>query len=80
MTALMSLRIDETLKEKFIEAAKSNRQSLSEAMREAVTFYIHRTRNQQMAAAAARIRANVEEEEDVMRWIAHHAVTFDDEN
>ena len=70
MASLMSFRIDDALKEQFLKAAHLKEQSQSEAVREALLSYVRRARNEQMKLAAERIRANREDEEDAMRFIA----------
>lgn len=70
MASLMSFRVDNTLKEQFLEAAHLKEQTQSEAVREALLSYVKRVRNQQMRLAAERIRANREDEDDAMRFIA----------
>ncbi|WP_438749881.1 ribbon-helix-helix protein, CopG family [Pararhizobium sp. O133] len=78
MASLMSLRVDDALKEQFLEAANLNQQSQSEAMREALKVYVQNTRDQKMREAAARIRANVEHEAEIMEWLAEYRVMRDD--
>lgn len=66
-------RIDPDLREEFVSAAESNNQSASEAMRDAIRLYIRRAKEQRIREQAERIRANVDEENDVMIWIAEHS-------
>jgi len=78
MATLMNFRVDEELRDRFTEAAETKHQTQSEAMREALLLYIKRVRNEQLRAASERIRANKEDEEDVMRWIEAHRANLDD--
>lgn len=78
-STLPSTRVDPDVREQFLRAAQQNHQTPSEAMRDAALQYIKKSRNAELARQAANIRANTEDEEDVMRWIeAHSAVITDD--
>lgn len=78
MASLMNFRVDDDLKDRFIQAAETRHQTQSEAMREALLLYVKRVRNEQLRDAAERIRLNREDEEDVMRWLDAHRVDLDD--
>ncbi|MDR6757185.1 hypothetical protein J2Y48_002481 [Mycoplana sp. BE70] len=77
MTALVNFQVGDDLSQRFIEAAATKQQSPDEAIKEAMALYIRRVRNEQMRDAAERIRANEEDEADVMRWIEAHSVSLD---
>lgn len=80
MSFLPSTRIDPALRDEFLREAKNNHQTTSEAVREAITAYIRRAKEHRIREQAIRIRADTEEEEDVMRFIAENSVAFDDDN
>ncbi|WP_454850619.1 ribbon-helix-helix protein, CopG family [Rhizobium binxianense] len=79
MASLMSFRIDEDLKDQFAEAAQTRHLTQSEAIREALTQYVRRVRNEQMRDAAIRIRRHGEEEADIMRWLSSVSEPIDED-
>jgi predicted transcriptional regulator len=78
-STLPSTRVAPDIRDQFLKAAQQNHQTPSEAMREAALQYIKRSRNAELARQAANIRANREDEEDVMRWIEAHSVVITDD-
>ncbi|WP_075290329.1 ribbon-helix-helix protein, CopG family [Pararhizobium arenae] len=78
MTTLMSFRVDDDLKKSFTKAAISKQQSQSDAIREALLLYIKRVRNEELQAAAVRIRGNRGDEEDALHLIDIHQAGADD--
>lgn len=77
LSTVSKARIDPDLRDEFARAAQSNAQSPSEAMRDAIRLYIRRSKEQRIREQAERIRANAQEENDVMAWIAEHAAPAD---
>ncbi|YCI05534.1 hypothetical protein M1D34_19125 [Ensifer sp. D2-11] len=79
-STLPSTRVDPDVREQFLRAAEQNHQTPSEAMREAALQYIRKARKKELERQAANIRANREDEEDVMRWIEAHSVGISDDD
>ncbi|WP_420959519.1 ribbon-helix-helix domain-containing protein [Brucella sp. IR073] len=82
MAQLMTLRVDEELKEQFLEAAKAMNQSQSDAMREALARYIKRARFEAMREAAKRMSSDPAvqaDDQDAMNEMAAHWALSDDD-
>jgi predicted transcriptional regulator len=75
--SLISTRVDETLKQQFVRSAEFNHQSPSEALRQAIQTYVRDARKAALERDSAAIRANGEDEADVLNWIAAHSAADD---
>ncbi|MCL6706990.1 ribbon-helix-helix domain-containing protein [Pseudomonas sp. R2.Fl] len=82
MAQLMTLRVDDDLKEQFLEAAKSMNQNQSDAMRDALARYIRSARFKAMREAAERLSNNPAvqaDDRDVMNEMAAYRSSGDDD-
>lgn len=80
MAQLMTLRVDDDLKEQFLEAAKSMNQNQSDAMRDALARYIKRARFKAMHEAAERMNNNPSvqaDDQEVMNEMAAYWAVSD---
>ncbi|WP_454851351.1 hypothetical protein [Rhizobium binxianense] len=68
-TQLISTRIDEHLKEQFVESVRLNQQTPSEVLRRFIEDYVRETERELIRRDAAEIRANKDDEEDVLNWL-----------
>jgi predicted transcriptional regulator len=75
--SLISTRVDKTLKQQFVQSAEFNHQSPSEALRQAIQSYIRDARKAALERDSEAIRANGEDEADVLNWIAAHSIPDD---
>jgi metal-responsive CopG/Arc/MetJ family transcriptional regulator len=80
MNSVSKTRIDPDLRDEFMRAAQSNAQTTSEAMRDAIRLYIKRAKEQRFREQAERISANVEQETEIMTWIAEHSAPLDSDD
>ena len=75
--AVLSIRLDETVKAEFIQAAESNHRAPNEVLRDLIGDYVKAERLKQLQREAAEINADKAEEEEVMRWIETYSVLDD---
>jgi predicted transcriptional regulator len=82
MAQLMTFRVDDDLKERFLEAAKSMNQNQSDAMRDALAGYVRNVRFRAMRDAAERMNVNPAaqaDDRDLMSEMAGYRIFGEDD-